>query len=282
MLENSSSASVCRSEMFDLEGPSGTFRIKVAKPHTPSQDLSLMITGEQASPVYIMDGNELFGITSDLTRMMQFGGHVPPSLIVGIGYPEEDIDTFSRRRRMDLTPSDWQSSRDKDYAQGGGAAATLEFLTECLMPRIEGSYDVDPRNGVLAGLSYGGLFSLFASAMMPDKFPHHIALSPSLFWDDRLVLKELERSLHTKQIRAGRIFVAAGAREMSISPPTEPDLALDIAMVQNVCTVGNLLARHSENVTGVAKIFDDESHHSIIGIGLSRGLRFTIGDAKPK
>ncbi|MEM7670538.1 MAG: hypothetical protein AAF317_15615, partial [Pseudomonadota bacterium] len=91
----------------------------------------------------------------------------------------------------------------------------------------------------------------------------------------------LEKSFAQGPLRSGRIFAAAGAREVSISPPTEPSMARNVAMVQNVCTVGTLLAQNSERVTGEIKVFDDESHHSIIGIGFSKGLRYVIGDARP-
>lgn len=279
MTTQSLNATVNRSETFDLPGPHGTMRIRIAHPHPVGEHLSLMINKERAAPIFVMDGSEIFGAVSDLVRMMQFGGHVPPCLVVGIGYPEEDIETFSRRRQKELTPTQWRSPWEIDDRPSGGADATLAFLTGDLMPHIEGRYDVDSANGVLLGLSYGGLFSLYARAVAPDKFPHHIALSPSLFWDDGLVLKKLEESFSAAQIRAGRVFAAAGAREMVISPPSEPDMARDIAMVQNVCTVGNLLARYSDTVTGEAQIFDDESHHSILGIGITRGLRYTIGDA---
>lgn len=272
-------ATVSRSESFDMDGPHGRVRIKIALPHTPTANLSLMVADKLAAPVYVMDGNEVFGIVSDLARMMQFGGHVPPCLVIGIGYPEEDLDTFSTRRQLDLTPTDWASPWSDDHLPGGGAPETLSFLTETLLPKIAGKYEVDAGNGVLAGLSYGGLFSLYARAMQPGAFPHHIALSPSLFWDNRFVLDQLESSFRNGPPSPGRIFAAAGAREVCISPPSEPDMARSISMVQNVCTLGNLIALHRDRVTGQIKVFDDESHHSIIGIGFSKGLRYTIGDA---
>lgn len=281
MINANPSATVSRSETFDMDGPHGPVRIKVALPHAVSHDLSLMVADRSPAPIYVMDGNEVFGIVTDLARMMQFGGHVPPCLVIGIGYPEEDLASFSKRRRIDLTPTDWASPWYDDHPPSGGAPETLSFLTEMLMPEISSRYEIDLDNGVMAGLSYGGLFSLYARAMMPDRFPHHIALSPSLFWDDDVVLKALEQSFTTGPARSGRVFVAAGAREVTISPPTEPDMARNIAMVQNVCTVGNLIAENSERVTGEIRVFDDESHHSIIGIGFSKGLRYVIGDYRP-
>jgi predicted alpha/beta superfamily hydrolase len=84
------------------------FRIFLGWCGPPAADL-----GGAAAPIevlYLLDANAYFGAAVDIIRMLQTSAHLPPMLVVGIGYPVLEIrDTIDRRTR-DLTPS-----ADPDY-----------------------------------------------------------------------------------------------------------------------------------------------------------------------
>lgn len=273
-------AIIPNSECFDVEGPSGVYRISVCFPHQPQAGLSLMRSAERPAAVFMLDGNLMSGMATDLLRMMQFGGHVPPCVLVGVGYPEQDLDTFSARRTGDFTPTRWSSPWDQDISpEGGGAADMRRFLVEQLLPEIETRYETDPTSRTLAGLSYGGLFTVDTMACGDSDFTNFLALSPSLHWDNRIVLGRVEAYLKSKKDRANAsLYVAVGAQEMTISPPSEPNMARLIGMVQNTCSLANLTAEYGSAVRARIEVLADEFHHTVMAQGFSRGIRFLIGD----
>ena len=61
--------------------------------------------GEVPAALYVTDANGLFGGAVDTVRLMQLSAHLPPLLVVGIGYRRGAIhDTLAARTR-DLTPT---------------------------------------------------------------------------------------------------------------------------------------------------------------------------------
>ncbi len=70
-------------------------------------------TGQHQVPVlYLTDANGYFGGAVDIVRSMQLGFHLPPLLVVGIGYRSGGIGDITTPRTRDLTPT-----RDADFAK---------------------------------------------------------------------------------------------------------------------------------------------------------------------
>ena len=142
--------------------------------------------GQHRVPVlYLTDANGYFGSAVDIVRGMQLGFHLPPLLIVGIGYRAGGIgDTIGPRTR-DLTPT-----RDAGFAglfpdqeAMGGAGALLQFISRELKPWVVDHYDVDRGNATYFGHSFGGLFGIYVLLTAPEVFRRYIIGSPSLWWD---------------------------------------------------------------------------------------------------
>ena len=174
----------------------------------------------------------------DLTRMMQWGGDVPPCLVVGITYPSQFLEhpmaDQVEPRDFDLTPTpraglaQFSGARDS----GCGGHDFLAFIEGKLAPLSYERYGTDPSVSVLVGHSLGGLFTLGAATQNHGKLLHFLALSPSLWWDDRFELKRFETALKGGFRHSGRLAVFVGDRE--------------------------------------------EDHHTLQGISISRGLRFLL------
>ena len=269
-------ATIANTEEFLLPGPAGrTFRIQVSHPHPDDPTLSLPIRGRKPVPVYVMDGGGTFGLFSTLTRYMQWGGELPPCLVVGVGYENEQESYDKNHRRYDLTPPDpdWNGGPEGEGgnpAQVGGGPALRKFLTNTLCPLIEKRFDVDSSNSVLYGHSLGGLFALNTMLETPGAFRNILALSPSIWFADRRLLKTLGEQLENSFDFPGAVAVYVGEREERIAGTAAK-------MTSNVLDFGRLVAEHRSSFgRATVSVLPNESHHTILATAVTRGLQFLI------
>lgn len=134
-------------------------------------------------------------------------GTVRPMLLVGIENTE---------RRRDLTgPTEVASDRDI-APHVGGSAAFRAFIADELIPAIEARYRVDASRGII-GESAAGLFIVETLFLQPGLFDTHIALSPSLWWNDARLVKDARARMAAEPRLRGRLFLAS-ADEDNIVP----------------------------------------------------------------
>ena len=147
--------------------------------------------GDRRYPVlYLHDGQNLFeGATafvpgqdwrvSDTADAGIKAGRIEPLIIVG-------IYNTGKHRIHEYTPT-----RDRKHGAGGAAALYGHMLSEELKPFIDRTYRTlpDPVNTGLGGSSLGGLVTLYLGLMHPDVFGKLAVLSPSVWWDNRRILK---------------------------------------------------------------------------------------------
>jgi predicted alpha/beta superfamily hydrolase len=78
---------------------------------------------------------------------------------------------------------------------GGGGQAHLDAIIGALKPLVDGELRTrrDRAATALLGSSMGGLFSLWAAWTRADVFGAAICLSPSLWWADRWMLRQIQR-----------------------------------------------------------------------------------------
>lgn len=160
--------------------------------------------------LYLHDGQNLFdGSTSFVPgmdwRVAQTADHcitngaVRPLLIVG-------IYNAGKARINEYTPT-------KDARAGGGRADRYaKFLVQEVMPLVQQQYRVlsGPASTGIGGSSLGGLASLYIGLKLPHTFGSIAALSPSVWWNQRAILR-LFREL-TPQPRP-RIWLDIGTKE---------------------------------------------------------------------
>jgi predicted alpha/beta superfamily hydrolase len=103
---------------------------------------------------------------------------VQPLIIVG-------IYNVGKVRIQEYTPT--QAPR----LGGGRADRYAKFLTEEVMPFIQREYRAlpDPRVTGIGGSSLGGLLSLYLGLKHPQIFGRLAALSPSIWWNQRVILR---------------------------------------------------------------------------------------------
>ncbi len=133
--------------------------------------------------LYLLDPWWDFPVVAGAHSGLVFDGVIPELIIVGIGYAAENPNV-DRLRESDYTPA--PVAGDKNMGDG---KAFLTFIESSIIPYVEETYRVDKRYRVLAGSSYGGLFTLFTLFEKPALFQGHIAISPAVSWFNRWLFR---------------------------------------------------------------------------------------------
>lgn len=126
-------------------------------------------------------------------------GRLPPLVIAG-------IDHLAERRGHEMTPT------IGDRPGMGGAAVYGRFLLEDLLPFLARTYGTrtDAEGVALGGSSLGGLVTLAVACQYPGRIGRLLVMSPSVWWDNRVILRRLRRSrLRTRP----RVWLDIGRRE---------------------------------------------------------------------
>ena len=237
--------------------------------------------------LWLTDANGTFGAAVDVIRGLQLEAHLPPMLVVGIGYRRGPLlDTLDLRTR-DLTPTvdPAHSRRLPTQPRTGGAPAFLSFIRDELMPWVGARVSFDPNTTTFFGHSFGGLFGCWTVLSAPTTFTRYICASPSLWWDGHAVPALLDALLDAPLARdvRGRVHLVAGEyedpagrhREVAHLPP-EPAAAelLSVDLLGDARAFADRLA--ALRAPGCEVSFETlpgEFHISVAPLALSRGLR---------
>jgi predicted alpha/beta superfamily hydrolase len=173
--------------------------------------------------LYVLDGNTVFASFAETRRMQEYYA-VGKSIIVGVGYPTDQL--YDTRRLNDFTPPLRQPVpahlRRLAQFKSGGRDAFLDFLTGKLRAEIGRRYRIDPQRQSLFGHSLGGLLAMYSLYSRPQAFHSIVAASPSLEWNEQGVL--LEERDFTARLTSGkvgttsRLLVVIGRRDVDDDP----------------------------------------------------------------
>jgi predicted alpha/beta superfamily hydrolase len=96
--------------------------------------------------------------------------------------------------------------------RGGRAKQYAKLIVEDLKPFMDSEYRTltDVRNTGLGGSSLGGLVTLYLGLRYPDVFGKLIVMSPSVWWANRAILREVRKLTHKLP---QKIWLDIGTRE---------------------------------------------------------------------
>jgi predicted alpha/beta superfamily hydrolase len=196
----------CEVHDFPSDAVGDVFRVFVGHCHDGATD--------ELPVVYLTDANGAFGLTVDIVRHLQLGGHLPQLLVVGIGYPVALLRQTMALRTRDLTPTASPVMKDSRgaIAPSGGAARFLSFVADELMPWVAGRYPIG-RDATYVGHSLGGLFGAYALLSRTATFRGYALASPSIWWDDLEMLRREEAYAREHRDLAAEVVVTVGAEE---------------------------------------------------------------------
>jgi ferri-bacillibactin esterase len=283
------------SRQFDFKSTINghSYRVQVAIPFVPAPPKGYAV-------LYMLDGDAYFGTYSFATRMRALMGELQPAVVVGIGYPEaeSDLKAVFVRRQYDLTPTQIdpkeaaQAGLATDPAALGGADVFLQVIDREVKPRVAALLPVDSNREILFGHSLGGLFALHVLFTRPESFETYLALSPSIWFNHRVVLGD--EASFAAAVKSGKIapqvFIAVGGEEErppAALPPgmTREQVQKSVAaasMIRNAMDLGSRL----EALPGVsgyavrARVFDGETHISVPWATVGPFLDFALAPTK--
>ncbi len=198
---------------------------RIASVHVAPREVQVWLPpGYGADParrhpvLYLHDGQNMFdalaagaewGVDETAQRLVAAGAIEPPLIVAVASGPD---------RMRDYTPTAMPDIRTPPGAVapmvGGGAAAYARFLVEELKPLIDTRYRTRPEaaHTALGGSSLGGLVSLWLALQHPQVFGAALVVSPSLWWDDALPLRQVQ-ALDWRHARRPRLWLDVGHRE---------------------------------------------------------------------
>jgi tetratricopeptide (TPR) repeat protein len=147
----------------------------------------------------------------------------------------------------------------------GEADNYLSFIETELFPYIEKNYRTVPYR-ICCGHSKGGLCVTHAFLSHTNMFNAFIALNPSLYWDDGLVLKTAEQKLTGLNLKHKLFYFDIGGNEI---PTTIGDA---FAFAQTI------RENASTDLRWKLDYLPNESHSSGTAIGIINALKFIYDD----
>jgi predicted alpha/beta superfamily hydrolase len=159
--------------------------------------------------LYLHDGQNVFDQATsfgeewhvdETAQQLITGGRIEPIIIVAVYNAGED-------RIHEYTPT-------PNEAKGGGGRADDYgcMLVQELKPFIDATYKTLPgaANTAMAGSSLGGLVTVHLALRYSTAFGKIAAMSPSVWWDDRVILSEVGALAGKLPLR---IWLDAGTKE---------------------------------------------------------------------
>lgn len=263
-------------EWFDLAPPGGgaPWRLFLARPQGEAP-----ASGFPA--LFMLDANAGFATFAEVLRrgaVRPAATGITPMVLVGIGYPEGD--DARARRTFDYTAGPGSEGGTRAT---GGRDAFLGFIEAVVKPRIARELPLDPARQTLFGHSLAGWFTLDVMTRNPGAFRSHVAVSPSLWWDEA----RLDEGLAVARERPPRLSLLVGEWEQALAPwqaslPEAGEMAARRARRAMVDRARRFAARAATAFGPAAEVrferLAGEDHASILPSAMARALRFALAD----
>ena len=230
-------------------------------------------TPQRYPVLYLLDGDAHFHSVTGLLQILGTGVNgtfvVPEMIVVAIP---------NTNRMRDLSPTlvtaGYDGKPDTTLKGTGGGPNFLSFMKNELIPHIDSTYRTAPYR-IFVGHSLGGLMAFSALYTMPEVFNSYIAIDPSLWWDNRRLLKDGPAFFSKPTVPGRTLFVGQANTLVASDTADNPHYNSIIRM--------NALIE-SENKAGVRyafKYYPNDSHGSVPLISEYDALRFIFDGYSP-
>lgn len=241
-------------------GEERTIYVSVPSGYDDSKDLYQVL--------YVIDGAS--GVIG-LVRYLSDYGVCPPFIIVSIEEVNPARDMFPSKpeySRGTRPATAWYNRIDENELRVsrpgekiGEADKYLTFIETELFPFIEKNYRTIPFK-ICCGHSKGGLCVTHALVSHTNMFNAYIALNPSLYWDDGLVMKTADEKIAGLNFKHRFFYFDIGGNE---TPSTIGD-AFTFAQT--------IKSNASKDLRWKLDYLPDENHGSGTALGIMNALKF--------
>ncbi len=200
---------------------------------------------------YLMDGQWGFDFTKQMIDWVSRTryGFMPEMILVS-------LHTGGDNRTRDLTPT-------KDRNNGGGGGDKLyDFIRNEVIPFVDKNYRTYNYR-VLGGTSFGGVFVVNAFHRDSQFFNGYISLSPSMWWDNNILIDRTKDFLIKNPTIRNRLYISVANEGKSMG----------------VDSLASILKSFAPK--GLLWKFDklpDEVHETVSYKGYWDGLKFVFAD----
>ena len=241
--------------------------------YTPPSYDDTASTPHRYPVLYLLDGDAHFHSVSGLIQILGTGVNgtfaVPEMIVVAI--PNTD-------RTRDMTPTHVDAGFDGKPQPGlktsGGMPGFLAFIKSELIPRIDQQYRTVPYR-VFVGHSLGGITAINALYTIPETFNAYVAIDPSLWWDNTLLLRKAKDYVSSARLDRRVLYVA---QANTINPD-------DTASNPHFSAITRFNAvMQAYNRAGLRygfRYYDGDDHGSVPLIAEYDALRFIFAGYKP-
>lgn len=236
---------------------------KLSSPETGT-DYQLYIEAPKGSPgpwpvVLFMDGDDQFSAGVAAYKAAFELTMVAPLLLVGVGYGASYSKPANRRGR-DYTPT-----AHSDEPTSGGAGPFFRFVTGTLWNELSRRYAVDSKQRGIAGHSLGSLFVLYAMLQEPLFFTHYLASAPSIWWDNRSILKLAADRYAEESALPAKLFLSVGEKDSE-------SMTGDLSLLEQ-----QLTANPFKGLDVATRLFARRNHFNVLPQAFEAGLSYLFG-----
>jgi len=241
--------------------------------------------------ILVVDGNLFFDAVASQVHggMAQAGSTLPPSIVVGVGYPaDEGMAGFYRRRNFDFhgpwamtdplgetlkrifTALKTAEGKPELEIHAGGYDRFLGFLRDELLPALADRFPIDQgARHTLIGDSSGGHFALRALYDSRSPFRRYVAISPG-FGSAELAIQRAEAEYAASHSDLDvDLFICCGSVEVDQNP-----ISALCRFGSGVTWVAEQFAiRQWPSARVQWEVMNNEDHASIAPRAIAAGLR---------
>jgi len=189
--------------------------------------------GEAVPVIYCTDGNATFDVLKAISWALQANASTRKFLLVSIGYLGESPVAGELLRARDMTfegfpdylknaqvPWEGVVAPSEGGPRLGNAAVFADFISQDLIPFIEGTYNVIPGRRTYFGHSVGAGFGLWLMCDRPKLFQSFLLSSPTLEYHlgsasvTHFMQAHMRRSLAGRRIdHPKKVYMSVGGDE---------------------------------------------------------------------
>jgi predicted alpha/beta superfamily hydrolase len=255
-------------------------------------------SGVKLPVVLVVDGNYFFDIVqvavNGLLAEVSGGlglGFMPPSIVVGVGYPKSEgtLSTVVRRNYDFYDPWDMEDAlgrlvretygayaaaegRPELEVRAGGYEGFMAFLRDDLLPALAEHYPIDLKaRHTLIGHSSGGYFALRALYDPTSPFSRYIASSAGGGAPGAIEQAEAAYAADHTDLAAD-VFISAGTHEVHGTHGATTRFASTMARAAEQFTL-----RQWPSGRLTWELMNNEDHYSIMPRAVCAGLRSVHG-----